>query len=367
MWYIEDIQSKGKIKKFYKNMFEEWNKYQNKFAYRKVQTNDWLKRANKNKDKLPWNGEPLAVWKLLKWLWECCTYKIDWLQTVQVWNELKANVRFVSWKTCQRYKLCANCARLKANKNKARFIDYINKNPLLLKKNWYYLVLTIRHQKQDDLVESFSRLTGGIQKIRQMIKDSKRGKNNTIFQYMEGAILAIEVTYWINGRHPHCNFLFCSDHNFSLTTKWQTQINKDITNARKKITMDSHITSIKKVEVKEHVYEVLKYITKFSELPHEKRLELHFRTKSFRFLRKWGLLNNAPVTDDSVVDFAPEKRREYEMLLATKWNRNYNRYDIDIDATQSFNSSDKFVEPEMAILATNAIKLLNHKIQAAKL
>lgn len=57
------------------------------------------------------------------------------------------------------------------------------------------MVLTIRHQKQDDLVESFSRLTGGIQKIRQMIKDSKRGKNNTIFQYMEGAILAIEVTY----------------------------------------------------------------------------------------------------------------------------------------------------------------------------
>jgi len=129
-------------------------------------------------------------------------------------------------------------------------------------------------------------------------------------------------------------------------------------NAWKKITIDSNITSIQKVDVKEKVYEVLKYITKFSELPDDKRLELHIRTKNFRFLRKWWVLNGVPVTDDSVVDFQPEKVKEYEVLIPTKRDRNKEKYIIDSEAVLNYNTSWWYINEEMESYASNVVNLL---------
>lgn len=359
MNYIQDIQKKQEIKKFWTSIIESWNKYQNKFAYRKVQTNNWLKWVNQNKNLLPQKWIPLSEWKLLKWIYQCCNYKIDWIAPYEKpWKDnFWVNVRFVSWISCKRYKLCANCARLKANKNKAKFLEFLNKNPELEKKNWYYLVLTIRHKKDDDLVELFRRLTGGIQKIRQSIKDSKRWRNNSIFQYIEGSLLSIEVTYWNNWWHPHCNFLFCSDHHFPLTKKWTTLINKEITEAWKTITLDSDITSIQKVEVKEKVYEVLKYITKFSELPHDKRLELHFRTKGFKFLRSWGSLSKSNVSEEW--NFDAEKRAQYEILVPTSWDRNKEKYKINPEYFEEFNTQNWLqIDPDFQELTKAVINIL---------
>lgn len=359
MNYLEDIQNKNNIKTIWKNLSDNRQKYQNKFAFRKVQTNNWLKWANQNKDKFPNQQFTLSDWKLLKWLYECCNFKVDGVRPLEIDKKIIFATRFVSWKTCKRYKLCANCARLKANKNKANFIEFLNKNPSLEQKNWYYMVLTIRHKKDDDLVELFRKLTGGIDKIRQKIKDSKRDKSDTIFKYIEWAILSIEVTYWKNGRHPHCNFLFCSDHNFPLTNKWKTQINEDIQKARKKITLDSDITSLNKVNAREQVYEVLKYITKFSELPDEKRLDLHFLTKNFRFLRSWGLLANKNINENP--SLWVEKLKEYEILFPTLWDKYEQKYVIAPEHFEEFNRSQNIQNPEMADFSNQMLNILNKK------
>lgn len=359
MNYLVDIQNKNNIKTIWKKLTDSFQKHQNKFAYRKVQTNKWIKRANQNKDKFPnWIFTHQDM-KLLSSVYSCCLYKTDWLRPVEVNWKLLFSTRFVSWKTCKRYKLCANCARLKANKNKANFLSFLNKNPELENKNRYYMVLTIRHKKDDDLVELFRKLTGGIDKIRQKIKDSKRDKSDTIFKYIEGAILSIEVTYGNNGRHPHCNFLFCSDHHFPLTNKWKTQINIDIQTAWKKITLDSDITSLNKVNAREQVYEVLKYITKFSELPDDKRLELHFLTKSFRFLRSWGLLANKNINESP--NLWAEKIQEYEILFPTYWDKYNEKYVIDEEHFEEFNRSQNIQNPEMASFSSLVLNSLNKK------
>jgi hypothetical protein len=66
--------------------------------------------------------------------------------------------------------------------------------------------------------------------------------------------------------------------------------NQEISDARLQKTGDSYIVSIQKVDVKEKIYEVLKYITKFSTLPDDKRLELFLKTPRYRFMRKRGIL-----------------------------------------------------------------------------
>lgn len=86
------------------------------------------------------------------------------------------------------------------------------------------------------------------------------------------------------------NFLFCTDYIYDLSQKGQTMFNQEISNSRLQKTGDSYVVSIRKVEVKETIHEVLKYITKFSTLPDDKRLELFLKTPRYRFMRKRGIL-----------------------------------------------------------------------------
>lgn len=69
----------SEIKNKQKAFLEPRNAYQNKFAFRKKQTNTRLVRVNQNKDLLPINNEiqSLAWGRLLKGIYECCSYKED--------------------------------------------------------------------------------------------------------------------------------------------------------------------------------------------------------------------------------------------------------------------------------------------------
>lgn len=252
-------------------------------------------------------------------------------------NNFTATVRFIRWNTCRRFKVCATCAKLKANQNRAKFIKFLDQNPPLINKNRYYLVLPIKHTSTDKLEDLFKKLDTSVEKIRQSIKDAKRWKNqSSIFRFIEWAVLSIEFTYNNNGWNPHLNLLFCTDHTYDLSKKWQTMFNQEISDARLQKTGDSYIVSIQKVDVKEKIYEVLKYITKFSTLPDDKRLELFLKTPRYRFMRKRGILYWAPIDEKTLAD---EERKKLEIIFPMVWNTSTQRYDLDRDNLYRLNKT----------------------------
>lgn len=260
----------------------------------------------------------------IKRLDSCCS-------SVSLATSFGGNTRIYRAITCQIPKLCPNCARFKANKNIFKFKEYLSKHPDLLQKKRYYMVLTIKHDNNDKLVDLLDHLTSSVDKIRQSIKDFKRWKNNsTIFRHIQGALLAFEATHWENWWHPHVNFLFCSDSVISCSKKQQTFWNEELSKAWQKKTWDSYILSIQSVDPLNHIHEIVKYVTKFSTLDHIFRDELYDTTYRFRFLRKWDLLLKCPISEES--SDIEEKPTVFELLHCVFWDYNTHSYKLSISS-----------------------------------
>jgi len=110
--------------------------------------------------------------------------------------------------------------------------------------------------------------------------------------------------------------------------------NQEISNSRLQKTGDSYVVSIRKVEVKETIHEVLKYITKFSTLPDDKRLELFLKTPRYRFMRKRGILYWAPIDEKTLAD---EERKKLEIVFPMVWNTTNQSYELDQNQFHNLN------------------------------
>ncbi len=220
---------------------------------------------------------------------------------------------------CKYDKFCLACSTRRAIKMIQRFESFIKEKELTT-KNWYYIVLTIKHSYNDKLPDLLSKLTNAKDKLARNYRNGKRKthKTKSFFTQFDGMVSSIEVTKNKNGWHPHLNLLVCTDneiqinHNrYSSPSGKGSNTNEQIRSEWKKLTGDSFIHNIRKIDVSQNHFnlngigEVFKYAVKFSslavdqlaeivELQQRKKLRFYDTYGIFRKMEKWeqnGKLN----------------------------------------------------------------------------
>lgn len=187
---------------------------------------------------------------------------------------------------CKTDKLCSSCASRRAYKQIQKVKSYFSENNHLLKKNWYFIVLPVKHNKKDSFDKVFDRVRKGLQSIRLSINNNKRGKKNngSFFTQFDGIFYSIESTYSDNGWNVHINILASADEEIQIVpikNKSNTDINLSQT---WRSFSDSYIVNIQKVSMNDEeismksLLEIFKYSLKFQGLENDKLLEFYIKT-----------------------------------------------------------------------------------------
>jgi len=249
---------------------------------------------------------------LIKSVWKRKRIKDCW--NVLLFEQLASwEHRLKSGSFCKYDKFCLACSTRRAIKMIQRFENFI-KEMDLASKNWYYIVLTIKHSSNDKLDKLLFKLTKSKNKLARNYRNSKRlaVKNKSFFSQFYGMVSSIEVTKNKNGRHPHLNLLVCTDNNVqidknkykSVGGKW-SNTNEQILTEWKNITGDSYIHNIRKIDVSQNHFslngigEVFKYAVKFSSLEIDQLAEIVElqQKKKYRFYDTYGIFRKMTNTN----------------------------------------------------------------------
>lgn len=186
-----------------------------------------------------------------------------------------------------------------------RFESFIKERSLIT-KNWYYIVLTIKHKPTDSLSDLLSKLTKAKAQLARNYRNGKRSEiiKKSFFSQFDGMVSSIEVTKNRNGWHPHMNLLVCTGNEVQIDKNkyysvWGkgSNTNEQIIKERKKITGDSYIHNIRKIDVSQNHFnlngigEVFKYAVKFSSLAVDQLAEIVEiqQRKKLRFYDTYGI------------------------------------------------------------------------------
>lgn len=177
---------------------------------------------------------------------------------------------------CKKDKICPACAARRASKQVTKVHQQLLSNEELLKGNWYYIVLPVKHNSSEDFLTVFNRLQRGLKSINQAIRNEARGKSsNNWFSQFDGIMYSIEETKTKNGWNIHANLLVrSSDPIVGLLKKkgFNSFWNKEAVETWKEIAEDSQNISISPINVSnnddllKNLQEVFKYSLKFQEL-----------------------------------------------------------------------------------------------------
>jgi hypothetical protein len=202
---------------------------------------------------------------------ECCNH-ISFRRYLETWN-----IQLQSANFCKYDRICIACATKRAMRMIKKFSQWI-KEYNLYEKKWYYIVLTISHNKSDTLESLMYRLMFYKERLARAYRNSERWsqKSKSFFSLFDWMVISIEVSHkWSNWRHPHINILACSSEEINVE-QWKYvrgSTNAQLLEEWKEITdQTSYIHNIRKIEVsKDHfsrswIWEVFKYVIKFSDL-----------------------------------------------------------------------------------------------------
>lgn len=269
----------------------------------------------------------------------CGQQEVFWLYQDQEGSIYKKHIGGNNY-YCQD-KLCPSCTKRIIHNKRQKVLSFLDKKPELLHKNWYYIVLTVKHTKDDTLSDMWNKLQIAKKtlsnKSRKDKMNIKNWKNqNSFFGSFEGIYWAIETTKTKNWWNVHLNILWCTDDNLELetiTTKdkyWKekiTTISRALMNEWKKATKDSMITSCQKLDMsttqtKEWaIQEVFKYSMKDDSMFASEKVEFAKYTRGKRMMWGWGALqsmlsqkDNFITTDDDMEEILNDELQENDLL-----------------------------------------------------
>lgn len=181
---------------------------------------------------------------------------------------------------CKKDKLCPACAVRRAYKQQMKFMQSLEASSDLLDQDWYYIVLPVKHNKDEGLLTVYEKVNKVKKAISQSIRDGKKGKSNNIWTLFSGAMYSIEITKTPNGWNVHLNLLInCpKDTYIELRGYWDRSKqrfnyqNPDLENWLRMKAEGSFVHSINKIEfadkeeIRSNLVEILKYALKFASL-----------------------------------------------------------------------------------------------------
>lgn len=232
-----------------------------------------------------------------------CSNIVAFRENLETWKRELLSANF-----CKYDRICIACATKRAIRMIKRFEQGIRENDLYKKKR-YYIVLTIKHWKNDKLEDLLEKLMRWKQKMARNFRNSKRSKqkSKSFFHYFDWMVISIEVSHkWKHWRHPHINILACSDYDIPIEkryTRWTT--NEQLKQERLKITWDSYVHNIRQINVSSDHFttsgigEVFKYAIKFSDLTVAQLAEVMDvqHKKWYRFFSTYGIFRGWKVDD----------------------------------------------------------------------
>lgn len=236
---------------------------------------------------------------------------------------------------CKKDKLCPACARRRASKQRNKVYKYIQENPALKDKHWYYIVLPVKHNKTESFTTVFNRAKDGLKTLRMAIKDNKRGKGReSFFSQFNGLFYSFEVTKSKNGWNNHINLLCCSDHEIKGIYNYK-QKDGSTTSQHLGIMEDwarftdnkSYMHSINKIDTSTeeglmtNLFEIFKYSLKFQDLKNEDLLEAYSSTHNKRLLGSFGSLYGIKTDVDL----------DTNEVLDSEYLRIFLKYDLQIN------------------------------------
>ncbi len=290
------------------NTFDFLQKTILRFTKSKKRTDNLL--AFVNKKDLTFKQNHHLTNNVLKNVSECGS----WLEFRNYYKQDKTKLHNANF--CKKDKLCPACAMRRASKQVKKVFDYLNVNQELREKNWYYIVLPVKHNSNEDFLTVYNRARSGLDTIRQAIRDNKRGKGKkSFFSQFDGLFYSFEVTKTSNGWNVHINILACTDVNISgIYKKGKTFVHDDIMIDWAKYTDNkSFVHSINRIDTStdaaliKNLLEVFKYSLKFQSLENKDLLEVYKHTYRKRLLGAFGCLyglrvDKVELSGDDVLD-----------------------------------------------------------------
>ena len=201
---------------------------------------------------------------------------------------------------CKNHLLCVLCAiRRGARHLRAYHERYLaileNEPPMRLQ------MVTVTVKNGPDLAERLAHLKKIMSSLRQRKKDSKRGKGNSEWGKVLGAVTNIEVTENGKGWHPHFHSI-----TLSLDGLDQQKLSQEILD----ISGDSYIVDVRELNLHgdsaKDFSEVFKYSIAFGDLSLDQLFQAYKIMKGKHLISSQGLFRGIPepdkLTDDPIKD-----------------------------------------------------------------
>lgn len=218
---------------------------------------------------------------------------------------------------CKRDRLCPACAVRRAYKQQLKFMKILESDSLLSNKDWYFIVIPVKHCKSDSFETVLSKIESVRKKIVKSINDGKQGKSKNIWASFGGGMYSIETTRSKNGWNVHMNLMINAPKGSKIPLKSirnrKGQVSYQNEHIREFLMKhaDSQMHNINKIQdnskLRDDLVEVLKYSLKFSSLSNQELLEVFIKTRRKRLFGAFGNMYGKKIEDvelegDELVD-----------------------------------------------------------------
>ena len=244
-------------------------------------------------------------------------------------------IRLAKITTCKKHLVCPVCARIRAAKQVARYLerlDVIREDRPKIK----LALLTLTVKNGPDLEERFKHLQKSWKTYQDRRRDFlKKGRGFNELCKVDGSVFSYEVTNKGNGWHPHLHAIVALNDYINqddLSLEWQG------------ITGDSHIVDIRliKGDPAEGFLEVFKYALKFSELSLKHNLHAYLSLSGKRLQGSFGIFHGVK-TPEKMTDDLLENLPYLEMFY--RFSRKKSTFEME--KITSVESEEKHSEEEI--------------------
>lgn len=253
----------------------------------------------------------------------------------------KKDIKLDKANFCKKDKLCVGCAVRRAYKQQNKFIEALNIKKELMKNDWYYIVIPVKHTRQETLQDVYKKIMKVRRAITKAIRDKKNGRKSGIWGTFEGGLGSIETTKTLNGWNVHLNLLVNARNGSNLQLKEVRNKKGQVSFQNEQIRqfllnqVESQMHNINKIdfsnenEIRKNLLEVLKYSLKFSSLDLQDLLEVAIEFYKKRLFFTFGnirgiKLENVELEGDDVLD------DEFIRLIFQRVNESYKLHQVEM-------------------------------------
>ena len=305
--FLPYVSSDEARRRIFKIMNMYYDTYHGKQIYEKSYNRHLDTFKSGDFDKVPFSEDDFLKAFKAKNFWRDLYDCGSWLE-FRFYTEPK-KVKLYTANFCKRDRLCPACAVRRAYKQQRKFLSILANETSLTNQDWYYIVIPIKHSKEEPFEVVFGRIRSLLKRISMAMRNGKKGRTTNIFSRFAGAMYSIETTYTRNGWNVHLNLLINANNGVPFPLNEVKNRRGQISYQNEDLRLfllkhyDSQMHNVSRLsftssdEIRSHLVEVLKYSLKFSSLRPNHLIEFFVKTKGKRLFGTLGNLYGKGIED----------------------------------------------------------------------